>query len=167
MGIQKVSDAQIAITIVPKRARWSEPGTGSVWAAAHSCVDAWHNLIRKVDLDCAEAEQNPDLSASAIARRRAEICDQAMSKLADFRPFEIAEKALTNNINALERLSDPDPQQAQMLQKLKRALRDLQEGIEATRRMVQERCKVQRKSLFDRVAWRGPANLPFPPGLCD
>jgi len=53
MGIEKVSDAQIAITIVPKRARWPEPGTGSVWAAAHSCVDAWHTLIRKIDLDCA------------------------------------------------------------------------------------------------------------------
>jgi hypothetical protein len=143
MGIQKVSDAQIAITIVPKRARWPEPGTGSVWAAAHHCVDAWHNLIRKVDLDCSEAEQNPDLSASAIARRRAELSDQAMSKLANFRPFEIAEQTLTNNINALERLSDPDPQQAQMLQRLKQALRDLQEGIEATRRMLQERCKVR------------------------
>ena len=66
-----------------------------------------------------------------------------MSKLANFRPFEIAEKATTNNINALERLSDPDPQQAQMLQKVKMALRDLQEGIEATRRMLLVRCKVR------------------------
>ena len=32
-----------------------------------------------------------------------------MSRLADFRPLEIAEKALTNNFNALERLSDLDP----------------------------------------------------------
>ena len=37
-----------------------------------------------------------------------------IGKLANFRPLEIAEQALTNNINALERLSDPDPQQAQM-----------------------------------------------------
>ena len=47
MGIQKVSDAQIAITIVPKRARWPEPGIGNVWAAAHGCVDALYNLMRK------------------------------------------------------------------------------------------------------------------------
>lgn len=143
MGTQKLSDTQIAITVVPRRVRWPEPGAANVWAAAHGCVDAWHNLVRKLDLDCAEAEQNPDLSASAIARRRAQLCDQAMSKLADFGPFEIAKKALTNNINALERLSDPHPQQAQMLQKLKQALRDLQEGIEATRRMLLGRCKVR------------------------
>ena len=66
-----------------------------------------------------------------------------MSKLANFRPLEIAEQALTNNINALEGLSDPDPQQAEMLQKLKQALLNLQEGIEATRRMLQGRCKVR------------------------
>jgi hypothetical protein len=93
----------------------------------------------RVDLDCAEAEQDHELSAGGIARRRAELCDQAMSKLANFRPFEIAEQTLTNNINALERLSDPDPQQAEMLQRLKQALRDLQESIGATRRMLQER----------------------------
>jgi hypothetical protein len=143
MGIQKVSDAQIAITIVPKRVRWPEPGAANVWTVAHCCVDALHNLVRQVDLDCAEAEQNPDHSASAIARHRAQLCDQAMSKLANFRLFEIAEKTLTNNINALEGLSDPDPQQAQTHQKLTQALRDLQEGIEATRRMLLERCKVR------------------------
>jgi hypothetical protein len=143
MGIQKVSDAQIAITIVPKRARWPEPRTGSVWAAAHCCVDAWHNLIRKVDLDCAEAEQDRELAAGGIAHRRAELCDQAMTKLANFRLLEIAEKALINNINALERLSDRDPEQGQMHQKLTRALEDLRAGIEATRRMVQERCKMR------------------------
>jgi hypothetical protein len=145
MGIQKVSDAQIAITIVPKRARWPEPGAANVWTVAHRCVDALHNLVRQVDLDCAEVEQDRELAAGGIARHRAQLCDQAMSKLADFGPFESAEKALTDNIDALERLSDPDPQQAQTHQKLTRALRDLQEGIEATRRMLQERCKVREK----------------------
>ena len=57
MGIQKVSDAQIAITIVPRRARWPEPGAANVWTMAHRCVDALHNLVRQVDLDCAEVEQ--------------------------------------------------------------------------------------------------------------
>ena len=66
-----------------------------------------------------------------------------MSKLADFRPFEIPEKALTDNVIALERLSDPDPRQALMRDKLNQALRDLREGVEATRRMVQERCKMR------------------------
>ena len=57
MGIQKVSDAQIAITIVPKRARWPEPGTCTSWAAAHDCVDALHNLMREVDLACCRSRR--------------------------------------------------------------------------------------------------------------
>ena len=142
----KVSDTQIAITVVPRRARWPGPEAGAAWAAAHRCVDAWHDLVRKIDVECSEAGLNPDLSASAIARRRAQLCDQAMGKLADFRPFQIAEKALLDNIHLLERLSDPDPQQAQMHDKLKQAQRDLREGVEATRRMVLERCKVRERA---------------------
>ena len=61
----------------------------------------------------------------------------------NFSAFEIAEKALSENIVALERLSHRDPEQAQMLQKLTQALHDLREGIEATRRMLLERCKMR------------------------
>jgi hypothetical protein len=96
-----------------------------------------------VDQAWIESEQNRELSAGGIARRRTEICDHALRKLVNFAAFEIAEKALTENFDALERLSDPDPQQVQMLQKLKQALGDLQEGVASTRRMVLERCKVR------------------------
>ncbi len=80
---------------------------------------------------------------SAIPRPRAEICDQALRKLVEFAAFEIAEKALIENIDALERLSDRNPQQVQIHNKFAQALRDLREGIEATRRMVRERCKTR------------------------
>ncbi len=45
-------------------------------------------------------------------------------------------------IVALERLSLPDAEQSQMLQKLKQARTDLDDGVCATQRMLQERCKV-------------------------
>ena len=70
-------------------------------------------------------------------------------KLANFRPFDIADKALSENIVALERLSNRDPEQVQMLQKLTQALQDLQEGIEATRRMVLERCKMRERPVVN------------------
>ena len=82
-----------------------------------------------------------------VARRRAELCDQAMTKLINFRPSDIAEKALAENIDALERLTDRDTEQVQMHDKLKQALRDLQEGVEATKRMLMERCKVRESVL--------------------
>ncbi len=41
-----------------------------------------------------------------------------MIQLANFKPFEIAEKALNESIGSLERLSDRDPHQVQMLQTL-------------------------------------------------
>ncbi len=142
MASSRLSENQINIRIVPKRVRWPECGTSNAWTKAHDCVDAYQDLVRGVDLACAEAEQDPELSGSGIVRRRAEICDQTMTKLFNFRPFEIAEKALAGDVNALEGLEDRNPQQVQMLLKLKQARVDLQEGVEATKRMVRERCKV-------------------------
>ena len=100
-------------------------------------------VVRRLDIACCEAEHDREPSVGGIARRRAELCDQALRKLANFRPFDIAQKALSENIVALERLSNRDPAQVQMLEKLTQALHDLREGIAATRRMVLERCKVR------------------------
>ncbi len=66
-----------------------------------------------------------------------------MTQLANFKPFEIAEKALSDNISSLERLDYRDPHQVQMLQTLTQARKDLREGVEATKRLVRERCKIR------------------------
>jgi hypothetical protein len=42
------------------------------------------------------------------------------------------------NIEALERLSHRDPKQAQMLQMLIQAREELAEGVEATKRLIQD-----------------------------
>lgn len=60
-----------------------------------------------------------------------------------FAAFESAEKALSENIAALKNLSNRDSEQVQMLQKLTQALHDLREGIEATRRMLLDRCRAR------------------------
>lgn len=145
MAIYKLTDIEIAVRIVPTRVRWPATGTSVAWTRAQSCVDALQDLVRKVDVACLEAEQNRQFSATAIARRRAELCDRALSELANFRSFEIAEKALSENIDALERLSDQNHQQIEMHRKLTQALRDLREGIEATRRMVMDRCRMRER----------------------
>ncbi len=143
MHEHKMSETEIAIRIVPKRVRWPEPSAGNIWAAAHRCVDAWHDLVRKIDADCAEVEEDPQLSANGIARRRAEICDQALRKLVNSRPFDSAETTLTSEIDALDRLTAPNAQQSQMHQNMTKALADLREGIEATRRLILDRCRVR------------------------
>ncbi len=145
MAKPKLTDTEIAIRIVPKHLRFPESGTSVAWSTAHHCVNAFKHLVRKVDLACSEVEENAALSVTGITRRRAEICDQALRKLANFPAFETAEKALIANIEALERLSERNPEQVQMLQMLKQALTDLREGIPATQRMVQERCKVRER----------------------
>ena len=61
-----------------------------------------------------------------------------MTKLASFTPFQIAEKAIIESIDLLERRTGLDTQKAQMT----KALADLREGVEATQRMVLERCKM-------------------------
>ncbi len=143
MPSQPWSDIEVAVRIVPTSLRWKSSGTSSTWSAAHNCVGAYRNLVRSVDNSCMEVEQNSQLSANDIARRRAEVCEQALSKLVNFRPFELAEKALTGDITELERLSILNSQQVEMHGKLKQALRDLRQGLSATRRALQERCKVR------------------------
>ena len=149
MPTHKLSDIEIAVRVVPTRLRWPETGTTIAWTRAHDCVDALQDLVRNLDVACLKAEQDRQLSAGGIARRRAELCDQALRKLANFRSFDIAEKALSENIVALERLSSRDPEQVQMLQKLTQALHDLREGIEATRRMVLDRCKMRERPVVN------------------
>ena len=93
MTVRKLTDNEIRIRIVPTHLRWPDAGTSAVWTKAHDCVYALQDLIRSVDVACMKARQDRELSAGGIARR-AEICDQALSKLVNFRAFEIAEKAM-------------------------------------------------------------------------
>lgn len=145
MTSNRLTENQIQVCIIPRHMRWPEPGTGTVWAKAATCVHALQDFCRKADQDCLQAEQNEELSVDAIRRRRVEIYDRAMTRLTNFRPFQIAEKALRDNIISLERLGDLDSEQVEILQKLQRALIDLREGIPAAQRLLQERCKMRER----------------------
>ncbi len=147
MPQQRLSDIQIAARIVPTHLRWPHRGTTTAWNAAHASVDALKELVRNVDIACAEVEQDRELSAGAIARQRAEICDRALIQLANFRSSEVAERALSEGIGSLEKLSYRDQHQVQMHQKLMKALADLHEGVEATKRLVRERCKMRENTF--------------------
>lgn len=102
MAKHKLTDTEIAIRICPKRMRWPASGTSVAWTKAHDCVDAFQDVIRKVDLGCLEAEHDREPSAGGIARRRGELCDQALRKLVNLPAFEIAERALFENIVATD-----------------------------------------------------------------
>jgi hypothetical protein len=140
MQAQKLSDLQIKICIVPRRVRWPDEQSSPGWAAAQNCVRSFESLIRDVDNACLQVEQDKELSGPAVRHQRALTCDRALGKLIEFRPLQVAERALSEDINALERLSERNLKQSEMLRQLKVALSDLQEGIEATRRMVLDRC---------------------------
>ncbi len=143
MSGEKWTEVEVAIRIVPTLLRWPQHGTSVAWTAAHDCVNACRQLVRSVDISCVEAEQNPQMSANDVARCRAEVCEQSLRKLVTFRPLELAEEALKEEINALERLSILNPRQVEMHGKLKQAVRDIREGVAATGRALQERCRVR------------------------
>jgi hypothetical protein len=143
MPDQRLSENLIKISIVPRQVRWPERTATPAWAKAHDYVDALQDLVRDVDVGCLRAEQNNEFSSDTIRKRRAAICDAALNRLSNFGRLEIAKRALTESVDALERLSDRNQEQVEMLETLKRALLDLREGVEATRRMVQERCKAR------------------------
>ncbi len=142
MAVRRLTELEIKARIIPTHLRWPKPGTSKTWTMAHACVDALQALVRSVDTHCFEAANGGELSASGIARRRTELCDEALAKLVNFTPFEVAEKALSDDIVALERLSRRDSQQVQMHENLTKALQDIREGIAATQRMVLDRCNM-------------------------
>ena len=107
----RLSENLIAISIVPQYvARWIERGTTPAWTSAHDCVDAFKGLVREVDLACLQIEENKEFSSDAIRRRRVEICDKAIAKLDNFKAFYVAERAIVDEINLLERRSYRDAQ---------------------------------------------------------
>jgi len=59
-------------------------------------------LARAVDNNCAEGEQDQDLSPEGIRRRRTKVGQQALAELADLKPIKLAEKAVANNLALLE-----------------------------------------------------------------
>jgi hypothetical protein len=103
MASHGLTDNEIHTCVVATRIRWPETGTTIAWSRLHDCVDALQDLVRTVGLHCVEAEQNRDFSAAGIMRRRLELGRQALTELANFKPFQAAEKATLDNIDYLEK----------------------------------------------------------------
>jgi hypothetical protein len=67
-------------------------------------------LVRTVDNGCIEAEQDTDLNPDGIARRREALGRQALSELENWPPLRAAERAITENIEYLEKKMTDLPQ---------------------------------------------------------
>jgi hypothetical protein len=143
---KRLTQNEIAIRIVPTHLRWPEAATSGVWRALHECVQQLHNFARTVDNDCIEIEQKKEFGRYEIEGHRTEVGQEALKKLADFRPFDMAEQAATKEIDALEKREDLTSQEAQAKQKLMSTLAELRAGLAATERLLLERCKMQERT---------------------
>ena len=145
--MKRLTEAEIQVRIVPTMLRWPSPESAntSVWDRLRDCVEALRGMLRLLDEKCDRAEHDSDLKPESIARRRKELGDQALSKLAAFKPLQIAERAVDENTNDLE------PKMQNLLTK---ALDELREGVAATERAVVERCKMRAVPELD-VRFRG------------
>lgn len=146
MAARKLTDTEIKIRIVPTHLRWPEAGTSVIWRRLHECVQQLHEFARATDNDCIEIEQKREFGRNEIERQHTEVGQEALKKLAHFRPFEIAEQTATKEIDALENREALTPQEAQAKQKLMRAVDELRAGIAATQRLLRERCKMHEGS---------------------
>ena len=100
-------------------------------------------MVRSVDERCIEAERDTTLDRQGIACRRTEIGTEALRDLTCFKPFEVADKAAKEQIISLERQPYRAPEEVQTYETLRKARADLREGVEATKRMVLDRCKMR------------------------
>ena len=134
--MKRLTEAEIQVRIVPTMLRWPSPESAntSVWDRLRDCVEALRGMLRLLDEKCDRAEHDSDLKPESIARRRKELGNQALSKLAAFTPLRSAELAVDENINDLE---------PKMQNLLRKALEELREGIAATERAVVDRCQMR------------------------
>ena len=100
-----LTDNEIQMRIVPALLRWPPADVAKTiaWDRLREAVDALRSLVRVVDDRCLQAEQNQDLSPGGVARRRTELGRQALTELASFKPFQLAEKAVSNDLALLEK----------------------------------------------------------------
>jgi len=144
METHPLSEIAIKVRIVPRRGQLPNAQSSKVWTAVHDCILAYETVVRDVESACMAFERDKDdLSPDAIRRRRSQICEQGLARLVGFRPLEMAEKALTQRISALESLNERNSEQVRSLNQLTQALADLRQGIEATKRTILEICKVR------------------------
>ena len=116
--------------------RWPSPEAAKTlaWERLRDCVEALRAMLRVLDDAYHRAEQNADLKPEAIAPRRKELGDEALSKLVAFQPLQTAERAVDQSINSLE---------PKMQNLLRKALDESRDGVAATRRAVVERCQMR------------------------
>jgi hypothetical protein len=105
MATCKLTDLEIAARIVPTMLRWPPPEIARTitWDRLREPVDLLRIMMRTVDDACLQAEADGDLSPDGIARRRQKIGRQALSELENWSPLRAAERAVTENIEYLEK----------------------------------------------------------------
>ena len=91
-------------------------------------------MLRVLEERCDRVERDTDLKPESISRRRIQLGEEALAKLAVFEPLHRAERAVDENINNLE---------PKMQNLLRKALDELREGVAATERAVVERCQMR------------------------
>jgi hypothetical protein len=98
---RQLTTAEINVLIVPSSVRWPDSPLVS-WSKLRECVDTLKGLVRDVDDQCRNAENNKDLSIQGIQSRRTDVGQKALTQLSDFRQLRSAEKSVKENIEHLE-----------------------------------------------------------------
>jgi hypothetical protein len=142
--IRRLTEAEIAIRVVPTMLRWPSSEIAA-WDRLRESVEALRKMLRALDDACHEVEHNRHINPQDIRRRRIQLGDQALRELAAFKRLHSAEHTVAENIDGLE------PKTQNLLRK---ALNELCEGVDAARRAVIERCQMRAFAPSD-VRFRG------------
>ena len=126
-----MTDLEIAARVVPTMLRWPPE---IVFDQMRDCVEALRSMLRVLEERCDRVERDTDLKPESISRRRIQLGEEALAKLAAFEPLQKAERAVDENIKHL------DTKTQNLLAK---ALDEFREGVAATRRAVVERCRMR------------------------
>lgn len=143
---KRLTDIEIAARIVPTMSRWpsAEIAKTIAWDRLREAVDLLRALIRTVEHGRLQAEQDADLSPEGVARRRQTLGRQALSELENWPPLRAAERAITENINHLEKQMTSLPQpptsvvDAMLAQEIRHYVRGQKSPIDVAMRSISD-----------------------------
>ena len=73
-----------------------------VFDPMRDCVEALRSMLRVLEARCDRVDHDLDLKPGSVARRRIQLGEEALAKLAVFEPLQKAEGAVDEHINNLE-----------------------------------------------------------------
>ena len=104
---KRLTESEIAISIVPMHRRWPDASAVSLGDRCMNVSSSCTSSREPSTMTALRSSNNERLAVMRSERQRTEVGQEALKKLANFRPLNIAEQAAAKEIETLDEKGGP------------------------------------------------------------